>query len=108
MAGGTIWERELKWPKSGPLSWLRAYFFVVVAAGFALWLTLGFISPTTPDPASGKIYEVPGGRRSPPFYVNRFDAYALRFAIAHLAVLVVVGGAVGVWNAGARVTTTNS
>jgi len=108
MASGTIWERELKWPKSGLFRWLRAYFLVVVAAGFTLWLALGFTSPTTPDPASGKVYEVPGGRRSPPFYVNRLDAYALRFATAHLAVLIAVGGAVSVWNAGARVATKTS
>lgn len=105
MSGRTIWEREFKWPRSGPLHWLAMYAGFMAAVGFALWLVLGFISPTSPDPASGKVYEVPGGRRSPPFYVDRIDAYALRFAGAHLGVLLVVGGAVGLWNAGARVPT---
>lgn len=79
------------------------YFLLVVFAGFALWLVLGFTSPTVPDPPSGKIYEVPGGRRAPPFYVDRIDAYALRFATAHLGVVLLVAGAVGLWNAGARI-----
>lgn len=103
MSGGTIWERELRWPRTGLVHWVTVYFLFVVFAGFVLWLALGFVSPTAPDVASGKVYEVPGGRRAPDFYVDRFDAYALRFAAAHLRVALLVGGAVGVWNAGARV-----
>lgn len=103
MSERTIWERELPWPKSGPVHWITVYFFLVVAVGFALWWLLGFVSPTTPDFASGKVYQVPGARRSPDFYVDRADAYMLRFALAHFAVVGVVGGAVGIWNAGARV-----
>jgi hypothetical protein len=104
MTGRTIWERELAWPKSGPLHWLTMYFVGMTFAGFGIWLVLSFISPTAPDPASGKVYEVPAGRRSPPFYVDRFDAYALRIGMGHLVVLATVAGAVGVWNAGARVS----
>jgi hypothetical protein len=103
MSGRTIWERELKRPKSGPVHWLTMYVFFVVAVGFALWLVLGVTSPTVPDLASGKVYEVPGGRGSPPFYVDRIDAYALRLAAAHLGVGLLVAGAVGIWNAGARI-----
>ena len=102
MRDRTIWEREIKWPRSGPIHWLTMYVLVVICAGFALWLGLSFSAPTTPDSASGETYEVPGGRRAPPFYVDRIDAYALRFATAHLGVLIVVGAAVKIWNAGAR------
>lgn len=99
---GNTWEREFKWPKSGPVHWLTLYFVGVIFAGVALWQGLSFTSPRAPDPAAGRIYEVPGGRRTPTYYVDRIDAYALRFAIAHLALALFVAGAVTVWNAGAK------
>ncbi len=48
MTGRTIWERELAWPKSGPLHWLTMYFVGMTFAGFGIWLVLSFISLILP------------------------------------------------------------
>jgi hypothetical protein len=98
----TVWERGFNWPKSGPLTWLSIYLVVISVAGVLFWMGLGFFSPTTPDEASGHIYQVPGGRHSPDFYVERGNAFVLRFAAGHAALLITVGGLIGLSRAGAK------
>jgi hypothetical protein len=72
------------------------------AAGFVLWYGLSLVSPTAADPTTGHTYLVPGSRRSPDFYVRRFDAYALRITGGHMLVGLILMGAVGILNAGAK------
>jgi len=101
--GDSIWERGFSWPKSGPMRWIGIYFAAVSCVGFLVWAALSFVSPTEPDQASGYIYWVLRfGRGTPDFYVRAFDACALRIWVAHVAVLVLVGGGVSLLNLGAR------
>lgn len=102
MDDGTIWTKELKWPKSGPLHWLAYYLLAVTCAGLIGWIGLGFVRPTVPDFAAGLVYQVPGGRKAPDFFVTREEAYGLRIAAAHLGLLCVIGCGVALWNMGAR------
>ena len=100
----SIWARvDSSWPKSGPLRWAALYFSFVSVAGGLLWGALSFISPTEPDFAStAHIPRLHFGRGTPDFYVQAFDAYALRIVAAHFGVLALVGGAIGLLNVGAR------
>lgn len=98
----TIWERGIRWPPSGPLRWLVFYLFLVTMAGAVIWSGLGFVSPTGPDPVTGHVYRVPGGRHAPDFYVREFDALALRTAAAHAGLLLLIFGGIGLFNAGAK------
>jgi hypothetical protein len=98
----TIWERGVRLPQRGPIPWFFLYCSAISAAGYLIWMALGATSPTKPDFASGRVYEVPGGRHAPDFYVAKADAYALRFCAAHFGLVVLVGAVVAVINMGAK------